>query len=63
MPYVPVEVDRRRKVPKETKKVWVRVRVSEKEREKLKRAAEARGVSMSELIRSIVDGGVDEKST
>ena len=46
MPYVPVEVDRRRKVPHETKTVWVRVRVSEKEREKLKRAAEARGVSM-----------------
>ena len=63
MPYGPVEVDRRRKVPHETKTVWVRERVSEKEREKLKRAAEARGVSMSELIRSIVDGGVDEKST
>ena len=63
MPYVPVEVDRRRQVPLATKSVWVRVRVSEKEREKLKRAAEARGVSMSELIRSIVDGGVDEKST
>ena len=63
MPYVPVEVDRRRKVPKETKKVWVRVRVSEKEREIFKRTAEERGISMSDLIRSLVDGGIDEKST
>lgn len=63
MPYVPVEVDRRRKVPKETKKVWVRVRVSEKERELFKRTAEERGISMSDLIRSLVDGGIDEKST
>lgn len=63
MPYVPVEVDRRRKVPKETKKVWVRVRVSEKERELFRRTAEERGISMSDLIRSLVDGGIDEKST
>ena len=62
MPYVQVEVDRRRKIPKEVKTVWVRVRMSEKEREQFKRAAEVRGVTMSEMIRSFLKDGENGQS-
>lgn len=53
MPYVPVEIDRRKK-GSHKKTVWVRVRVSELERETFGRMAEDRGVTMSEMIRSFM---------
>lgn len=62
MPYVPVEVDRRRKIPKEVKTVWIRVRMSEKEREQFKRAAAARGVTLSEMVRSFLKDGESGQS-
>jgi len=62
MPYVPVEVDRRRKIPKDVRTVWIRVRMSEKEREQFKRAAEARGMTLSEMVRSFLKDGENGKS-
>ncbi len=63
MPYVPVEVDRRKKGD-QVKSIWIRVRVSPGERDKIRALADQRGVSMSEMIRDFLfQDGVNEDKT
>ncbi len=63
MPYVPVEVDRRKKGD-QVKSIWIRVRVSPGERDKIRALADQRGVSMSEMIRDFLfqEGANENKS-
>ena len=50
MPYVPVEIDRRKKGD-QVKLIWIKVRVSEKERETMHRLAQEKGLTLSDWIR------------
>ncbi len=50
MPYVPVEVDRRKKGP-QVKKGWFKFRISKDELEALRAKAQKAGISMADLIR------------
>jgi len=55
MPYVPVEVDRRKKGA-QVKSILFKFRVSKDELEKMRSKAQKAGISMSELIRLKVLG-------
>jgi predicted DNA binding CopG/RHH family protein len=51
MPYVKAEIDRRKKGD-QVKNVFIKVRVSEKEREAMHRLASKNGLTLSDWIRS-----------
>jgi predicted DNA binding CopG/RHH family protein len=63
MPYVPVEVDKRKKGDQVRKK-YLKVRLSEKELDQAHRVADQRGMSISEFIREcLFKDGDNEDST
>lgn len=63
MPYVPVEVDKRKKGDQVRKK-YLKVRLSENELEQAHRVSEQRGMSISEYIREcLFKDSSDGKST
>ena len=63
MPYVPVEKDRRMKGD-QAKKIFIKMRVTHAERESIKRLADQRGITMSDMIREyLFKDGSGDKST
>jgi len=53
MPYIPVEKDRRKKGD-QAKNIFIKLRVTKAERDQVKRLADQRGVTMTEMIRSFI---------
>jgi len=53
MPYVPVEKDRRMKGD-QAKRIFIKMRVTHAERESIRRLADQRGMTVSDMIRSFL---------